>query len=89
MYILIMCKSDFMYKIDKNYQLIEFINLKLHLNSQHQSMSFIREATKKKVKKFHKCELWGGGVSKFWCVNRKKVLFLELIFQKKHAVINS
>ena len=39
-----------------------------------------REATKKKVKKINnKCELWGGGVSKFWCVNLKKVL----IFQKK------
>ena len=44
---------------------------------------------KKTGKKVHNsCELWGG-VSKFWCVNLKKVLFLELIFQKKHAVINS
>ena len=35
----------------------------------------------KKGKKFHNsCELWG--VSKFWC-------FLELIFKKKHAEINS
>ena len=37
---------------------------------------------KKTGKKVHNsCELWGG-VSKFWCVNLKKVLFLELIFQK-------
>ena len=45
---------------------------------------------KKTGKKLHNsCELWEGGVSKFWCVNLKKVLFLELIFQKKHAEINS
>ena len=38
---------------------------------------------KKTGKKVHNsCELWGGRVSKFWCVNLKKVLFLELIFQK-------
>ena len=37
---------------------------------------------KKTGKKVHNsCELWGG-VSKFWCVNFKKVLFLELIFPK-------
>ena len=27
-----------------------------------------------------------GGVSKFWCVNLKKVLFLELIFQQKNML---
>ena len=53
-------------------------------------MLSFREATKKKVKKTSQQVLtMGGGVSKFWCVNLKKVLFLELIFQKKHVVINS
>ena len=51
----------------------------------------IWEATKKKQEKnFTTVVNYGGeGVSKFWCVNLKKVLFLELIFQEKNAVINS
>jgi len=47
-------------------------------------MSF-REATKKKFKNFTTSVNYGG-VSKFWCVNLKKVLFLELIFQKKNML---
>ena len=38
-----------------------------------------------KKRKKNSQQLWtvgGGRVSKFWCVNLKKVLFLELIFQK-------
>ena len=43
----------------------------------------LREGTKKKVKKTSQ-QVWTmGGVSKFWCVNLKKSIFLELIFQKK------
>ena len=42
----------------------------------------VREATKKKAKNFTSVVNYGG-VSKFWCVNLKKVLFLELIFQKR------
>ena len=45
----------------------------------------LREATKKN---FTTVVNYGGEVSKFWCANLKKVLFLELILQK-HAVINS
>ena len=60
-----------------------------YIGHYHNYMN-IKGSHQKKVKKLHnKCELWGEGVSKFWCVNLKKVLFLELIFQKKHAVINS
>ena len=44
---------------------------------------------KKKVKKLHnKCELRGGGQQILVCEPQKSA-FLELIFQKKHAVINS
>ena len=43
----------------------------------------------KKEKNFTTSVNYGGGGSKFWCVNLKKVLFLELIFLKKHAEINS
>ena len=42
----------------------------------------LREATKKKQEKKFTTVVNYGGVSKFWCVNLKKVLFLELIFQK-------
>ena len=42
----------------------------------------VREATKKKQEKKFTTVVNYGGVSKFWCVNLKKVLFLELIFQK-------
>ena len=42
-----------------------------------------REATKKnQEKKFTTVVNYGGGVSKVLCVNLKKVLFLELDFQK-------
>ena len=35
----------------------------------------IREVTKKMTKNFTHCASYGGGVSKFWCVNLKKMLF--------------
>ena len=37
---------------------------------------------KKMAKNFTTVVNYVGGVSKFWCVNLKKVLFLELIFKK-------
>ena len=50
----------------------------------------VKGSHQKKVKKFHnKCEIWGGGGQQILVCEPQKSAFLELIFQKKHAVINS
>ena len=49
----------------------------------------IREATKKKDKKFHnKCEIRGGGQQILVCEPQKSAFF-RANFPKKHAEINS
>ena len=50
----------------------------------------IREATQKKVKKFHnKFELWGGGGQHILMCEPQKSAFFRANFPKRHAEVNS